>query len=177
MRAQTTVARPSYTARPGEAVRVFRDEDKCFAIGVGRITIAPDDVLFVTEVVSDLASIVHLPEGEDVLRRGDAIGHKVRIIKPEPPTEPPNAWILPDDLAAATAQEVAAGPADAGDRAPAGTGAGCGSTIVYDPADWPRHSDPRSPTSVEILLLLLRQANTNAAGKSNPSAPDWGVQP
>ena len=161
LRAQTDIARPGYTARPGEAVRVFRDEDNRFAIGRGRITIAPDDVLFVTEVVSDLARIVHLPEGEDVLRQGDAIDRPVVIRKPELSTEPPNGWIIPDDLAAATT----------------GTGAGCGSTIVYDPADWPRPGDPRSPTSAQILLLLLRQANSNAAGTSNPAAPDWGVPP
>jgi hypothetical protein len=78
-------------------------------------------------------------------------------MKPDPPTEPPNGWIVPDDIAAATSG-----------------GAGCGSTIVYDPADWPRRGDPRSPTSVEILLILLRQANLNAAGTSNPALPDWG---
>ena len=88
-----------------------------------------------------------------MLARGDAVGHKVRIIQPDPPTEPPNGWIVPDDIAAATSG-----------------GAGCGSSIVYDPADWPRRGDPRSPTSVEILLLLLRQANLNAAGTSNPAA-------
>jgi len=148
---------------------VFRDDDGSFAIGVGRIKIAPDDILFVNDVVSDLGRLAHAPEGEEVLRRGDAIGHTVRIVKPDPPTEPANGWILPDDLAAATAQadSVAGGE-------PTGVGAGCGSTIVYDPADWPRRGDPRSPTSTRILLLLLRHANLNAAGKSNPALPDWG---
>ncbi len=122
----TTPVRPSYTARPGEAILVFRDDDGSFAIGVGRITIAPDDILFVNDVVADFGPLAHSAEGEEVLRRGDAIGHKVRIDKPDPPTEPPNGWIVPDDLAAAR------------------------------------------------LLLLLRQANLNAAGKSNPAIPDWG---
>ncbi len=83
---------------------MFRDDDGSFAIGVGRIKIAPDDILFVNDVVSDLGRLAHAPEGEEVLRRGDAIGHTVRIVKPDPPTEPANGWILPDDLAAATAQ-------------------------------------------------------------------------
>ncbi len=165
----TTPVRPSYTARPGEAILVFRDDDGSFAIGVGRITIAPDDILFVNDVVADFGPLAHSAEGEEVLRRGDAIGHKVRIDKPDPPTEPPNGWIVPDDLAAASAQG-----ATATGGGPAGTGAGCGSRIVYDPADWPRRGDPRSPTSVQMLLLLLRQANLNAAGKSNPAIPDWG---
>ncbi len=148
---------------------MFRDADGSFAIGVGRVTIAPDDILFVNDVVGDFGQLAHSPEGEEVLRQGDAIGHRVRIVKPDPPTEPPNGWILPDDLGAATAQSVAA--AGGG---PTGTGAGCGSTVVYDPTDWPRRGDPRSPTSVQILRLLLRQANLNAAGTSNPARPDWG---
>jgi hypothetical protein len=157
LRTPATPIRPSYTARPGEAVYVFRDEDTWFAIGGGRVTIAPDSVLFVNDVVGDIGRLAHSPEGEAVLARGDVAGHKVRIMKPDPPTEPPNGWIVPDDIAAATSG-----------------GAGCGSTIVYDPADWPRRGDPRSPTSVEILLILLRQANLNAAGTSNPALPDWG---
>jgi hypothetical protein len=167
--------RPSYTARPGEALHVFRDDDGCFAIGVGRLKIAPDDILFANDVVGDLGRLAHSPEGEAVLRQGDAVGHPVLIKKADPPTEPPNGWILPDDLAAATARGAAAGPAGAGEGGRAGTGAGCGSTIVYDPADWRRRGDPRSPTSAAILLLLLRQANANAAGESNPAAPYWGV--
>jgi hypothetical protein len=155
---------------------VFRDDDGSFAIGVGRVKIAPDDILFANDVVGDLGRIAHSPQGEAVLRQGDAIGHPVLIKKADPPTEPPNGWIVPDDLAAATAQGATTGPADVGGGARAGTGAGCGSTIVYDPADWPRHGDPRSPTGVEILLLLLRQANTNAAGTSNPSCSDWGAE-
>jgi hypothetical protein len=157
LRAAAIPIRPSYTARPGEAVHVFRDDDNWFAIGGGRVTIAPDSILFVNDVVGDIGRLAHSPEGREMLARGDALGHKVRIVKPDPPTEPPNGWIVPDDLSAATSG-----------------GAGCGSTIVYDPADWPRLGDRRSPTSVEILLLLLRQANLNASGTSNPSLPDWG---
>jgi hypothetical protein len=149
--------RPPYTAHPGEAIRVFRDDDGGFAIGIGRIKIASRDILFANEVVRDLFRIVDLPQGEEVLRRGDAIGKPVLIKKADPPTEPPNAWIVPDDLAAAT-----------------GNGVGCGSTIVYDPAQWQRLDDPRSPSSDAVLLTMLRQANLNASGKSDPSSPDWG---
>lgn len=113
------------------------------------------DIAFVHGVFTDVQRLVYFPEGVEALRRGDALGQPVVIRKPEAPTEPPNAWILPDDLAAAT-------------------GNGCGSTIVYNPADWPRLGDPRSPTSEAILLTMLRQANLNASGKSDPSSPDWG---
>jgi hypothetical protein len=107
--------------------------------------------------VTDLTGIAHSAEGEELLRRGDAIGKPILIKKADPPTQPPNAWIVPDDLTAATAN-----------------GPGCGSTIVYDPADWPRRGDARSPSSEAVLLILLRQANLNATGKSDPSSPDWG---
>jgi hypothetical protein len=163
-------ARRQSIAKPREAIHVVMGTDGMLRVGRGgRISLDPSDIGFVHAVVVDLDRIAATPEGEEVLRRGDAIGHHVRIVKPDPPTEPPNGWILPDDLAAATAQGVAA--AGGGHT---GTGAGCGSTIVYDPADWPRRGDPRSPTSVGMLLLLLRQANLNAAGKSNPALPDWG---
>jgi hypothetical protein len=148
---------PSYTARPGEAVFVSRDDAGNFSIGSGRVKIGSDDILFVNDVVADLTQIAHLPEGEEAFRRGDAIGKPILVKKADPPTEPPNAWVLPDDIAAAT-----------------GNGAGCGSTIVYNPAEWPRGGDPRSPSSEAILLTLLRQANLNASGKSDPSSPDWG---
>lgn len=148
---------PSYTARRGEAVFVARDDASNFVIGVGRVKIASDDVLFVNGVVADLGLIAHSAEGESVLKRGDAIGHPVLIRQANPPTEPSNAWTVPDDLTAATAN-----------------GPGCGSTIVYDPVHWPRRGDPRSPTSENVLLAMLRQANLNASGKSDPASADWG---
>jgi hypothetical protein len=167
--------RPEYSARPGEAVRVFMDANHNFAIGSGRVTIAGDDAVFVDAVTRDIGQLAHRSEGQMVLQRGDALGHPVRIAKPDPPTEPPNAWIVPDDLAAAASPNASIGGAEDG-RAPArGTGAGCGSMIVYNPADWPRQGDSESPASADVLLIALRQANTNAEGRSDPFAPDWGT--
>jgi hypothetical protein len=168
--------RPAYTARPGEAVQVFRDGDGSFAIGVGRIRIAaPDgeDMAYVAAVVDDLGRLAHLPAGEEALCRGDAIGHPVLIVKPSPPTEPANAWAIPDDLASATMLEISVRSADGG--AVQGTGTGCGSTIVYDPADWPEIGDLALPSRTDILLTMIEQANANAAGKSNPMLPGWGI--
>jgi hypothetical protein len=169
--------RPRYSARSGEAIRVFRDADGAFAIGRGRITIAAQDARFVADVVADLGRIVHDPKGEVVLRQGDVLGRCVVIVKPQRPTEPPNAWIIPDDLAAAAKAGVAIGPDAAEGGTALGTGAGCGSRIVYDPADWPWPGDRRSPPSDAVLLRMLRQANRNASGESDPAAPDWGDGP
>ncbi len=158
MRASARDIRPAYTARPGEAIRVFYDDaDGSYGIGGGRMAVASRDMTYVAAVIDDLTQIAFSASGEAVLREGDSVGHRVRIVRPNPPTEPANAWIIPDDLAAAT------------------SGAGCGSTIAYDPADWPRAGDRTSPTSSQILLLMLRQANTNAVGKSVPSEPNWGT--
>jgi hypothetical protein len=177
-------ARPAYTARPGEAIRVFRDDDGSFAIGVGRVRIVSEDdidMAYVAAVVDDLGRLAHSPAGEAALRRGDAIGLPVLIAKPSPATEPANAWAIPDDLAAATLPEISLSSADGGSVQ--GTGTGCGSTILYDPADWPAglpadegaSGDPAAPDRSAILLTMIEQANANAAGKANPLRPDWGV--
>lgn len=142
MRASATPVRPGYTARAGEAVFVSRDAGGNFAIGVGRVMVAADDVIFVNDVVADFGRLACSAEGEAVLREGDALGIAVRIEPPDPPTEPANGWIIP----------------------PGGAAPGAAATVVYDPADWPRRGDPRSPASDEVLLRLLRQANAFAAG-------------
>lgn len=167
--------RPSYTARTGEAVHIFRTAQLDFGVGSGRLTIASDDPIFIDAVARDIGQLARRPEGDAALRRGDALGHPVKIVKPEPATEPPNAWITPDDISAASSANAFIGKAEGG-GATRGTGGGCGSTIVYDPADWPRPGDPDLPDSVAVLLIGLQQANTNAEGRSDPSASDWGAR-
>ena len=151
---------------------MFRGDAGDFAIGAGRVTIAATDMRFVTDVVADLGRIVNTPSGEEIIRQGDAFGHRVTIVQPDPPTEPPNGWVIPDDLAAATAAGVVI---QVGNTPRCGTGTGCGSTIVYDPADWPWRGDPHSPSSASVLMVMLRQANHNAKGASDPTAADWGA--
>jgi hypothetical protein len=166
--------RLAYTARPGEAIQVFRLPDGSFAIGGGRISIVRSKPPFAANVVADLDLLVRTREGQAVFTEGDELGHRVTITKPDLPTEPPNAWTVPDDLAAACAAGVLLGRSE---RSPQhGTGAGCGSTIVYDPVDWPQTGNPDSPSRVAVLLLMLRQANLNARGASDPAKPDWGVE-
>lgn len=169
--------RPAYTARPGEAVRVFRDADGGFAIGVGRLRIAAraegEDIGFVAAVVEAIGRLVHSAEGEAALRLGDELGLAVVIVRPSPPTCPANAWAVPDDLAAATIAGTRLKRADGSTLH--GTGTGTGTTIFYDPADWPETAGAALPRSAEILLAMVAQANANAAGESNPLLPDWGV--
>ena len=100
----TQSARPLCTARAGEAVRVSRNQDGSFAIGLGRIRVVADgeDMAFVTSVVEVFGRLAHLPEGEAALRRGDELDAEILIVKPVPPTEPANAWTIPDDIAASS---------------------------------------------------------------------------
>jgi hypothetical protein len=166
MRARTAPVRPDYTARAGEPVMVFREADGSFAIGLGRVVVVSDDIVFVNGVAGDLGRLAHSAEGDAVLREGDAVGYIVRIRKSDPPTEPTNGWILSDNIA--DAKTMGSTTAAIADNSTVRIGAGCGSTIFYDPADWPRRGDPRSPASSEVLLRLLRQANLNATGRSEP---------
>ena len=129
--------KPAYTGRPGEAIIVSRNEDGIFEIGSGRIRVVPNEPAFIGKVIDDLGRLVHLPQGFDVLRQGDIAGIRVAITQPEASTDPPNAWMLPSETEC---------------------------TIVYDPADWPMRGDPESPSSHEVLLILLRQANAGIAG-------------
>jgi hypothetical protein len=132
----------------------------------------------VTSVVEVLGILAHLPAGDAALRRGDDLNAAVLIVKPAPPTEPANAWTIPDDIVASTMPGITIRLPNGGVMQ--GTGAGCGSTIAYDPEDWsPADRDdsdrPGPPSRTYVLLTMLDQANANAAGKSNPLLPDWGV--
>jgi hypothetical protein len=162
--------RPTYTARRREALLIVRNPDGMLEIGNGRIKIAPGTVPYFRSVVADLGLVLDAPGGADALDHGDALGHAVTIMQPEVPTVPPNGWTLPDDIRAATAAGVPTGRQDPNGALLSGTGAGCGSRIVYDPADWPRQGDPDAPTGDDVLLRLLRHANACAEGANTPPA-------
>jgi len=158
--------RELYVARHTSAISVIIGPDGTFHTRHnGRIKVDGSDPHFASASLTDLGEIEDLPGGHDILEQGDGMGHPVVIRKPDVPTEPPNGWVLPDDVQAATALSRPTMLLDAQGRAIVGTGAGCGSTIVYSPADWPATTDSPRPRSCEILLRLLEQANVNAAGR------------
>jgi len=161
--------RQLYVARHKAAVSVTIGPDGMYYTRHnGRIRVDGADPHFAAAALADLGEIDELPGGLEVLEHGDALGCTVIIKKPEVPTEPPNGWTLPDDIVAATAAGRPTGqPGERG--ATVGSGDGCGSTVVYDPADWPRDGEARSITGPAILLRLLREANVNAAGERDPS--------
>ena len=139
----------------------------------GLIRLDPRDAMFAQAVIADLGVIAALADGQRLFARCDALGHVVRIVKPAVPTDPPNAWTVPDDLAAATAVGMPLGRSGETGAGRMGTGAGCGSTIAYDPGDWPRQGGVGSPGSADVLLMMLRQAAMNAAGTGDPSRQAW----
>lgn len=146
--------RPHYTARRHEALWVVRNAEGMLEIGMGRIRIAPGAVPYFRRVVAALGYVLDLPGAAEALDQGDALGRQVTIMQPKVPTNPPNAWTLPDDV----------GP---------GEGNGCGSIIMFDPDDWPRQGDPASPDSHQVLLKLLLQANDYAIDASaHPAAQE-----
>jgi len=141
---------------PRPALPVIMGPDGKLHVGAaGMIRIDPTEAAFVQAVVSDLGRLAELPEGDHVLGDCDRLGRPVSIERPKVPTDPPNAWIEPVELAVAGA----------------GDGTGCGSRITYNPTDWPRKGDPGLPTGEALLLALLRQANIYAAGAADPTDP------
>jgi hypothetical protein len=138
------------TVRPGEALRVTMGADGTLHVGsAGHLRVTTTDPAFFTAVIADLGRVAATPEGRQRVDGERAAGRTIRIEKPFAPTEPRNAWVVPLDPAAAIA-------------------AGCSSTIVYDPADWPTERGTGLPSSTEILNAMLRQAEMYASGTGEP---------
>ncbi len=153
-----------------EAIRVVMGPNRNMHVGPGghiRVAAASFDYAFA--VVDDLSLIAGLPEGEAVFAACDVLGRSIAIAKPDPPTEPPNGYVEPDNRQAATARGVATGQATADGDPVLGTGTGSGCRISYDPSDWPRPGDPTSPERAQVLLALLRQAAVYAKGTDIPT--------
>jgi hypothetical protein len=155
---------------PRPAIHVVMGPNRLLHVGPGghiRVATKPLDYAF--SVVDDLGNVVDLPDGEAVLAECDALGRSICIVKPDPPTDPPNGYVEPDDRRAATMRGIETGLATADGEPILGTGTGSGSRISYDPADWPRPGDPASPGRAQVLLALLRQAAIYAKGADNPT--------
>jgi hypothetical protein len=158
---------PPFEAQLPEPIRVVMGEDGLLHIGrAGNLRVDPGDFVFAQRVVRDLGRIMAKPQGAELLRRAEQAGHPVLIAKPFAMTAPPNAWIVPDDLHAATAAGKPTGEHDAAGNPLLGSGAGCGSTIVYDPADWAAAEGGWLPSAQTVLQRMLEEATMNATGSS-----------
>ncbi len=164
---------PQEIVQPGEALNVVMGEDGRLHVGhAGLIRVDAASPGFFDAVVADLVEIASSAEGRRRVDGEFLAGHSIRIEKPASSTTPANGWVLPEDLPAATLAGRPTGLSDAAGRPVEGTGAGCGSTIFYEPADWARKSaGPR------LLDPLLRQAEMNATGTADNTADSGAASP
>ena len=152
------------------ALQVVMGPNRFMHVGPGgHIRVDAKSFDYVFSVVDDLSAVARSSDGEAVLAECDALGRRISIIKPDPPTDPPNGYVEPEDRRAATMLGIATGEATADGEQILGTGSGSDSRISYDPSDWPRPGDPTSPGRAQVLLALLRQAAVYAKGADDPT--------
>ena len=152
------------------ALRVVLGPDRHLHVGRGgNIRVQAEASDFAAAVIDDLCRVANSPEGAALIAECDALGHLISITSPDTPHEPPNGAIEPTDRQAATARGAPTCEATATADPVLGTGAGSGSRICYDPAEWPWQGDPNSPSGARVLLAMLRQAKINAMGADEPT--------
>ena len=102
-----------------------------------RLRIKPVSPAFADAVLSDLLRMRETPIGRALFDRVRIAGRLVTIEKPDPPTDPPNAWSwLRHSEDTGTAEIV----------------------IVYDPDDWPNPAMPHPLPSDAVLFAVLEDA-------------------
>jgi hypothetical protein len=106
-------------------------------------------------VVTLVARISRTPSGRAILEGIRASGKVVRIEKPDPPTNPPNAWTR---------------------RRDARTVAGVDVVIAFDPADWPnpaqRGPGTQGPQPADLVMFgRLEDALAMVSGGGPPREP------
>jgi hypothetical protein len=111
----------------------------------------PADPTFANAVLADIGRIRATQAGRALFRRLLELGASVTIDKPQPPTDPPNAWTR---LANADAQ-------------------GGDSVIAYDPANW---RSPALPSDV-ILFGRLCDAIALASGEAMAKPTESDIPP
>jgi hypothetical protein len=122
----------------------------------GRLCVGLEDSAFAGAVVADLNRIRRTTAGRALFRGLAEAGCTVNVVKPSPPTDPPNAWTLR--------------PAAGGDR-------DVPIVVVYDPADWPGPSELGGLPSDMILFGRLQHALAIAVGAPNLVDADEAVSP
>ena len=104
-------------------------------------------------VASLVAGISRTQSGRTLLERLRASGCPIRIERPSPPTNPPNAW---------------ARLRNTGDiRA--------GIVVAYDPADWPNPTQHDAPAKDVVLFRLFEHALGLASGTAPSEATERTV--
>jgi hypothetical protein len=99
-------------------------------------------------IASLVASISRTRSGRTLLERLRASGSPIRIERPSPQTNPPNAW---------------ARLRNTGDvRA--------GIVVAYDPADWPNPTQHDAPPKDAVLYRLFEHALALASGTASSEA-------
>lgn len=120
-----------------------------------RLRIKPANPVFTDSVLADLRRISETATGRALFRRVRDAGRTVTIEKPDPPTDPPNAWTLPRSLGNPSTEIV----------------------IAYDPADWPSPARLGSLPSDVVLFGRLEDAVAMATGAEIPGEPAATVSP
>lgn len=110
------------------------------------------DAAYADAVLADLNRIRRTKSGRQLFRGLDAAGCPVSVVKPDPPTEPPNAWTLRPDPGAPI-------------------------VVVYDPADWPGPEELGGLASDIVLFGRLQHALTIATGMQNATEAEEAVSP
>ncbi len=102
-----------------------------------RLRIKPVSPAFADAVLSDLFRMRETSTGRALFNRVRLAGRIVTIEKPDPPTDPPNAWSYPRQSDDTGAPEI---------------------VIVYDPDDWPNPAIPHPLPGDAVLFALLEDA-------------------
>jgi hypothetical protein len=107
-----------------------------------RLRIKPVSPAFADAVLSDLLRMRETSTGRALFNRVRTAGRLVTIEKPNPPTDPPNAWSCLRHSEDTGAAEI---------------------VIVYDPGDWPNPAMPHPLPSDAVLFAVLEDALADEA--------------
>lgn len=111
---------------------------------------------YASSVVTVVGRISRTRSGRTILQRLRDSGGSFKIERPEPATEPPNAWTQRRDSSDDGGTEV---------------------VIAYDPADWPSPAQPDGQPSDVVLFRLFEDALTMATGAAFSGEPGAGASP
>lgn len=118
-----------------------------------QLRLNPADPMFADAVLADINRIRASPAGRALFRRLLDVGSSVTIDKPQPPTNPPNAWT-----------QLSNPDRQGGDA-----------VIAYDPADWPEPAALGVLPSDVVLFGRLLDAIAMASGVKIAEPSETGI--